>query len=145
MLNLVSSPTSELRWHPLLKQWVAVAALRQDRPQMPKDGCPFCPGSGRVPDHYEVLLYPNDFPALSFHNDPFSPQTGLFLTTGAQGACDVVLYSSRHDLLPSQLTIDQWVKVVQLWRSRTDELFATTEIEGVSVFENKGGAIRVMM
>ena len=56
---------SELRWHPLLRQWVAVAANRQDRPQMPQDWCPFDPGSGRVPDDYDVYLYPNDFPAFS--------------------------------------------------------------------------------
>src|ERR1700730_2918027 len=136
MLKLVSVPTSELRWHPLLKQWVAVAALRQDRPQMPKGVCPFCPGSGRVPDEYDVFLYPNDFPAFSLHNPPFSPETGLFLTTGAPGACDVVLYSPNHQLLPSQLTVDQWVKVVQLWTRRTVELFALPEVESVAVFEN---------
>ena len=56
---------SELRWHPLLRQWVGVAAARQNRPQMPKDWCPFDPGSGKVPDHYDVHLYPNDFAALS--------------------------------------------------------------------------------
>lgn len=112
---------------------------------MPKDWCPFCPGSGRVPDFYDVFLYPNDFPAFSFHNDPFSPQTGLFRTTGAQGACDVVLYSSNHNLLPSQLTIEQWAKVIQLWTSRTDELFGMPEVESVTVFENTGVAIGVTM
>ena len=62
---------SELRWHPLLREWVVVAAVRQDRPQMPKDWCPFDPGSGRVPDHYDVYLYPNDFPAFQLDSaDP---------------------------------------------------------------------------
>src|SRR5262245_60517244 len=100
-----SKPSSELRWHPLLRQWVDVAAHRQDRPQMPDDWCPFCPGSGRVPSDYSVYLYPNDFPAFSFENPPFSAEGGLFGITGAQGACDVVLYSPNHDLLPSQLTV----------------------------------------
>jgi UDPglucose--hexose-1-phosphate uridylyltransferase len=112
---------------------------------MPGAWCPFCPGSGRVPDSYDVFLYPNDFPAFSLHNAPFSPETGLFLTTGAQGACDVVLYSPNHNLLPSQLTIDQWVKVVQLWTRRTGELFAIPEVESVAVFENTGEAIGVTM
>ena len=112
---------------------------------MPSDWCPFCPGSGRVPDNYDVYLYPNDFPAFSFHNPPFSPETGLFLTTGAQGTCDVVLYSPNHKLLPSQLTVDQWVKVVQLWTHRSTELFATPEVESVVVFENTGEAIGVTM
>jgi UDPglucose--hexose-1-phosphate uridylyltransferase len=112
---------------------------------MPENWCPFCPGCGRVPDDYDVFLYPNDFPAFSFQNEPFSPETGLFLTTGAQGACDVVLYSPNHNLLPSQLTIDQWVKVIQLWTRRTAELFAIPEVESVAVFENTGIAIGVTM
>jgi len=140
-----SGHTSELRWHPLLRQWVAVAALRQDRPQMPQNWCPFDPGSGRVPDDYDVFLYPNDFPAFRFENAPFSPETGLFCTTGAQGSCDVVLYSPNHNLLPSQLSVEQWVKVVRLWTRRTEELFARPEVESVSVFENTGVAIGVTM
>ena len=55
---------AELRWHPLIKDWVMIASNRQNRPQMPKDYCPFCPSFGNVPD-YEVMEYDNDFPALS--------------------------------------------------------------------------------
>ena len=55
---------AELRWHPLTKDWVMIASNRQNRPNMPKDYCPFCPSFGNVPD-YEVLKYDNDFPALS--------------------------------------------------------------------------------
>jgi UDPglucose--hexose-1-phosphate uridylyltransferase len=124
---------SELRWHPLLRQWVAVAAHRQGRPQMPETWCPFCPGSGRVPDDYDVFLYPNDFPALSFDNP------------GAQGACDVVLYSPSHNLLPSELPDDQWRKIVALWTRRTAELSASPVVQYVSVFENTGEAIGVTM
>ena len=140
-----SLPSSELRWHPLLRQWVAVAALRQDRPQLPADWCPFCPGSGRVPERYDVHLYPNDFPAFSSENPPFSPDEKLFATTGARGACDVVLYSSDHHLLPSQLTTEQWIKVIDLWRKRTRELSDRDDVQYVSVFENTGVAIGVTM
>ena len=140
-----SQVSSELRWHPLLREWVAVAAQRQGRPQLPEDWCPFCPGSGRVPDQYDVHLYSNDFPAFSFDNPPFSPGTSLFRTTGARGACDVVLYSPSHQLLPSQLTAGQWIKVIELWTKRTRELFANPDIRHVSVFENTGVAIGVTM
>src|SRR2546430_289790 len=140
-----SAPSSELRWHPLLQQWVAVAAERQGRPQLPQDWCPFCPGSGRVPDHYDVYLYSNDFPAFSLDNPPFVPQAELFGVTGARGVCDVVLYSPDHNLLPSQLTVEQWAKVIELWTRRTVELFANADIQYVSVFENTGVAIGVTM
>jgi UDPglucose--hexose-1-phosphate uridylyltransferase len=124
---------SELRWHPLLAQWVVVTAHRQDRPQLPEDWCPFCPGSGRVPENYDVFLYPNDFPAFSF-NDPAAP-----------GACDVVLYSPEHNLLPSQLPVEQWEKIVDLWTRRTAELSADPRVKNVTVFENTGVAVGVTM
>jgi len=136
---------SELRWHPLLEQWVVVASHRQDRPQMPADWCPFCPGSGRVPDDYDVLLYPNDFPALSQDCEPYDSAPGLFKTTGACGACDVVLYSPKHTLPPSQLTPEQWRKVIDLWSKRIAELSVLPHVEYVMPFENTGEAIGVTM
>jgi UDPglucose--hexose-1-phosphate uridylyltransferase len=136
---------SELRWHPLLREWVGVAAQRQDRPQLPKDWCPFDPGSGRVPDHFDVLIYPNDFPALSVDSPPFSPETGLYCKTGARGSCDVVIYSPQHNMLPSQLSAEHWRKVVDVWAHRHRELVAVPEIQYVYIFENTGVAIGVTM
>jgi UDPglucose--hexose-1-phosphate uridylyltransferase len=117
---------SELRWHPLLRQWVVISAHRQERPQNPHGWCPFCPGSGRVPEVYDVHLYPNDFPAF-------------------EGACDVVLYSSQHDLLPSQLPVSQWEKVIALWTRRTAELMADPHVKHIMVFENQGEPVGVTM
>lgn len=124
---------SELRWHPLLREWVVVTLHRQNRPQMPADLCPFCPGSGRVPDNYEVYLYPNDFPAFAF-DDP-----------DAAGACDVVLYSPEHNLLPSHLPVSQWEKIITLWTCRTAELCSDPRVKHVAVFENAGEAVGVTM
>lgn len=126
-------PMGELRWHPLLEQWVVVTAHRQNRPQMPDDWCPFCPGSGRVPDSYDVYLYPNDFPAFSF-DDPNAP-----------GACDVVLYSPEHTRLPSELPVEKWEKIAGLWTRRTGELQADPRVKNVTVFENTGEAVGVTM
>ena len=75
---------AELRYNPFKNDWVMVASDRQNRPQMPKDWCPFCPGSGRVPDSFDVLKYDNDFPALSM--DPPKPDdvaTDFFKTENA--------------------------------------------------------------
>ncbi len=47
---------SELRWNPVLGEWIITATHRMDRPQMPEDWCPFCPGSGKVPDNYDVYI-----------------------------------------------------------------------------------------
>ncbi len=136
---------NELRWHPLLREWVAVAAHRQDRPQMPKDWCPFCPGSGRVPENYDVYLYPNDFAAFRLENPPFSPETGLYRSTGARGVTDVVLYHPDHRRLPSEMSREHWHKVVELWTGRYRELAANPELRYVYIFENTGEAIGVTM
>jgi UDPglucose--hexose-1-phosphate uridylyltransferase len=134
---------SELRWHALLREWVSVAAHRQDRPQMPAAGCPFCPGSGRVPDDYDVHLYPNDFAAFGLDNPPFVEEPGLFAATGARGATDVVLYHSAHNLTPAQLSAGHWRKVIALWTTRYQELAAHPDIQYIHIFENAGEAIGV--
>jgi UDPglucose--hexose-1-phosphate uridylyltransferase len=137
---------SELRWHPFLKQWVAVTTHRQDRPQMPQNWCPFCPGSGRVPDPNSVYLYPNDFAAFGPGEEAFVPDSeGLYQTTGARGACDVVLYSPDHHRTPAQLSVDNWLEVIELWARRTEELYSQSGIAYVAVFENQGEAIGVTM
>lgn len=136
---------SELRWHPLLREWVGVASHRQNRPQMPKDWCPFCPGSGRVPESYDTYLYPNDFAALSTENAPFEDRPGIFQSTGARGSCDVVIYHPGHTMQPSQMSAAHWRKVVDLWCSRSAELYANPEVACVYVFENAGEAIGVTM
>jgi UDPglucose--hexose-1-phosphate uridylyltransferase len=73
-----------------------IASHRQNRPQMPKDWCPFCPGSGRVPDHFDVYEYDNDFPALS--QDPSElgdVVTDFFQARPAYGKCEVIIYGSQ--------------------------------------------------
>jgi UDPglucose--hexose-1-phosphate uridylyltransferase len=135
----------QLRWHALLQQWVVVTTARQDRPQMPANWCPFDPGSGRVPDHYDVYLYPNDFPAFSPDAEPFAPEPALFAETGPRGACDVVLYSPEHTLPPSKLSLETWRKVVDLWTERTRQHSQNPEIDLVAAFENCGEAVGVTM
>jgi UDPglucose--hexose-1-phosphate uridylyltransferase len=135
----------QLRWHALLEQWVAVSTHRQDRPQMPSDWCPFDPGSGHVPDHYDVYLYPNDFPAFSPDTEPFAPKPGLFAETGARGVCDVILYSPEHTLPPSKLSVENWRKIIDLWTERTRQLADNPHIAFVAPFENCGAAVGVTM
>ena len=113
---------------------------------MPKDWCPFCPGSGRVPDRYDVHLYPNDFAAFRLDNESFSEHgSELFRKTGARGSTDVVLYHPNHNLAPSQMSREHWRKVVDLWTTRYKELAAIPDIAYVYIFENTGAAIGVTM
>lgn len=137
---------TELRWNPTVGEWVSNASLRQERPLMPTDRCPFCPGSGRVPDHYDVYLYANDFPAFSIppakpaiHGDDFY-RVGL-----SHGRCDVVLYHPDHHTSLPRLSIEHLRRLVRLWRQRFVELKRTPGIRYVLIFENKGAVIGVTM
>jgi len=137
---------TELRWNPTVREWVSTASHRQHRPQMPAHWCPFCPGSGRVPDDYDVFIYPNDFAAFSIPPPKPAIRGDDFYRVGQSlGKCDVVLYHPDHTTSLPQLPIDHLVKLVRLWRSRFSELKAMPGIRYVLIFENKGAVIGVTM
>lgn len=137
---------TELRWNPTVREWVSTASHRQHRPQMPTDWCPFCPGSGRVPDNYDVHIYPNDFSAFSIPPpEPAIEGDDFYRVEKSAGKCDVVLYHPDHNTSLPQLPVNHIVKLVKLWRQRFIELKAMPGIRYVLIFENKGAVIGVTM
>ncbi len=137
---------AELRKHPLTGDWIMIASHRQNRPQMPKDYCPFCPGSGKVPDAFDVYKYDNDFPAL--RQDPPEPDdvaTDFFETAPAYGKCEVILYSPEHTVTLPELPTDHITKLVNLWAERYEELSKDENIKYVFIFENRGEVVGVTM
>ncbi len=137
---------TELRWNPTAREWVSTASHRQHRPQMPTDWCPFCPGSGRVPDSYDVHIYPNDFAALSVPPvEPAIAGDDFYQVRPSRGKCDVVLYHPDHTTSLPQLPVEHILKLVKLWRHRFTELKAIPGIRYVLIFENKGAVIGVTM
>ena len=137
---------AELRKHPLTNDWIMIASHRQGRPQMPKDYCPFCPGSGKVPEDYDVYKYDNDFPALS--PNPPAPDdvaTDFFETAPCYGKCEVILYSPQHTVTLPELPTSHIVKLVNLWVERYEALAADPQIKYVFIFENRGDVVGVTM
>lgn len=137
---------AELRWNPLVKDWVMVASNRQNRPQMPKDWCPFCPGSGKVPDKFTVYKYDNDFPALSQNPPvPDDVETRIYKTKPAYGKCEVILYSPEHTVTLPELPEPHIRELVDLWTDRFTEISKDENIKYVFIFENRGAAVGVTM
>lgn len=99
---------------------VTVNASRQDRPNLPTTGCPFCVGGLEAPDPYDVRAFTNRWPSLPVDR------------------CEVVLYSPDHDATFWSIGIDQAVKVVDLWAERTAILGARPDVAYVLVGENRG-------
>ena len=139
---------AELRWNPLIKDWVMIASHRQNRPNMPKDWCPFCPGpdNDKVPKSFDVLKYDNDFPALS--QNPPTPddvETRLYKTKPAYGKCEVILYSPEHTVTLPELDVPHIRKLVDLWTERFEDISKDENIKYVFIFENRGAVVGVSM
>ena len=137
---------AELRKNPFKNDWVMIASHRQNRPQMPKDWCPFCPGSGRVPEHFDVYKYDNDFPALSqTPPEPDDVASDFFETAPCYGKCEVILYSPEHTITLPELSEEHVLKLVELWRERFAALSDDKNIKYIMIFENRGELVGVTM
>jgi UDPglucose--hexose-1-phosphate uridylyltransferase len=144
---------SELRWHPLLEEWVITATHRQERTFFPPaDYCPLCATKpGGFPTEvaepsYDVVILQNKFPSLQ--PEPPEPAVqGHPLTPvmPARGICEVLLYSPQHDATLVSLGPQTVYKIVQVWRDRYEELGALPEIEYVFIFENRGPEVGVTL
>jgi UDPglucose--hexose-1-phosphate uridylyltransferase len=150
-----SSQQSQLRFDRQTGQWVAIAALRQDRTYKPSpDQCPLCPGaSGRLsevpaPD-YDVVVFENRFPSLSGAGvRPFElPDVhGTdFVSAPGHGRCEVISFSSSHTTSFAELEAPHARLVVDAWRHRTADLMARPGIAQVFCFENRGEEIGVTL
>lgn len=136
---------SELRYNPFMKDWTMIAAHRQGRPQMPADWCPFCPGSGRVPDSYDVYKYDNDFPVMELTEVSDEKADGVLRSKGAYGKCEVILYHPGHTITLKELPREHIRKLVDLWTQRFGELSADKNIKYIYIFENRGEEVGVTM
>lgn len=145
---------SELRYDPLLDEWVAIAAHRQSRTHLPPaDECPLCPSrEGRLTeipaDDYDVVVFENRFPALSSSAaelEPMDDGGGLFARQPGLGRCEVVCFTSDHNGSFAALPPERVRTVVEAWADRTLELSALAGVEHVFPFENRGPEIGVTL
>jgi UDPglucose--hexose-1-phosphate uridylyltransferase len=144
---------SELRWNPVLEEWVVTATHRQDRTYKPPDGfCPLCPTrNGDFPTEvpaadYEIVVFENKYP--SFRRDPCVPAvlgTELQPIAPSQGVCEVVLYTDDHHATFADLSVDRIANLVDVWADRYEELGALSYVRYVLIFENKGDCVGVTL
>lgn len=112
--------TTDRRIDPYLGTVVHVVGTRQARPNLPSNGCPFCPGGLEAPEPYDVRWFRNRWPAMPGNR------------------CEVVLYTPEHDATFFSLGVEGARKVIDLWASRTEELGARDDVDFVLIFENRG-------
>jgi UDPglucose--hexose-1-phosphate uridylyltransferase len=144
---------SELRYNPLLGEWLATATHRQDRTFLPPaDFCPLCPtkpGSfpTEVPEpDYDIVAFENRFPSL--RREPEAPaieSDDLYKVEPSIGVCEVILYSPNHNTSLAVEPVEQIHKLVRVWRHRFEQLEQHPFVKYVFTFENKGEAVGVTL
>ena len=135
-LDITNSSTPHLRWHPARHEWVTYSAGREKRTAFPpKEYCPLCPGgdlnfSTEIPfKNFEIAVFPNRWASFNTHNQNQKP---------ANGHCEVVVYSSKHNDTLAEMSIDQIELLIQTWNDRYIELLKRDDIDYVMPFENRG-------
>lgn len=152
------------RYHPLRREWVIVAAHRQDRPWLgqtigvaaadpplsPHDPtCTFCPRNTRIsgatnPGYDAVYVFDNDRPCAG-PDAPrdLDPPPGIYQNRPANGFARVVCFTPRHDRTLAELDVAGVDAVLRCWQEQYRELGAHPEVAHVLIFENKGDVVGV--
>ncbi|GAA2577792.1 galactose-1-phosphate uridylyltransferase [Dactylosporangium fulvum] len=146
-------PASEMRYDPVLNEWVTIAAHRQTRTFLPpSDQCPLCPSTpqwqSEIPSaEYDVVVFENRFPSFSHRVVPSQGDLlpGLVPTRPAAGRCEVVCFTSDHNASFASLSPGRVRTVVEMWADRTADLNTRDDIEQVFCFENRGEEIGVTL
>ncbi|EST32603.1 hypothetical protein N566_19915 [Streptomycetaceae bacterium MP113-05] len=148
-----TATASQIRYDPLLDEWVAVTAHRQGRTyRPPADECPLCPSrDGRhteIPEAgYEVAVFENRFPSFAGGPGPLTTDGphGAFGHRPGAGRCEVVCFTSDHEASFADLSPEHARLVLDAWTDRSAELSRLPGVEQVFCFENRGPEIGVTL
>lgn len=148
----------EQRWHPLREEWVLYSSHRGGRPWIgdthapQEDGapsydpnCALCPGNKRLtgenPQYSGAYGFTNDLPPFSNAAPAPLQSDNFYRAQQVTGTAEVVCYHPDHAKTWVDLSDEETLAVVELWRERTVELGARSEIDHVLIFENKGSLV----
>ncbi|NLU75791.1 galactose-1-phosphate uridylyltransferase [Streptomyces sp. HNM0575] len=162
-----TTTASEIRYDPLLAEWTAVTAHRQQRTyHPPADACPLCPTGDQghlseIPEpDYDVVVFENRFPSFAGgpgpgvgpgpvpgagHGTAAACPPGLLTHRPGAGRCEVVCFTPDHHASFASLTDGQARLVLDVWTDRTAELSQLPGVEQVFCFENRGAEIGVTL
>ncbi len=148
---------NEIRFDPILREWVIVAQNRTVRPVLGKTftdeklkyTCPFCPDAPEGAGEWVVKALPNRFPALSTEIDgSFANETLLldfYQKRPGKGNCEVLLYSQDHNKTLGDLSISNIIALIDLWKERLEFNMKNDEMKYSFIFENRGEIIGVTL
>ncbi|HYW94731.1 MAG TPA: galactose-1-phosphate uridylyltransferase [Bacteroidales bacterium] len=151
----------ERRWHPLLQEWVILAATTANRPWSGETlsnnqhsepvfdpDCYLCPGVTRAsgitnPPYTKPYAFTNDFASFSMEAPDVHRHEGFEHTEPVHGTCRVICFSPRHNTTLAELSSEEIDDVFDIWKDEFASLSTHEKIENVLMFENKGKVIGV--
>lgn len=151
----------ERRWHPILREWVIIAANTNERPwsgakvsaveeKSPEfdSGCYLCPGVTRAsgahnPQYTKPYAFTNDFSSFGLHAPDIHLNNPFEVVEPALGTCRVICFSPKHNVTLAEMTLPEIEDVYALWQDEYRTLASNPAIKNVLIFENKGKAIGV--
>ena len=158
VLRIMDTPiNNEIRYDPVLQEWVIVAQKLNVRPVLGKTftdeklsyTCPFCPDAPEGAGEWIVKAVPNRFPALSNEIEgSFSDETQLFefyRRRPGKGNCEVLLYTQDHQKTLGGLSIPNIIALIDLWKDRLSANMKNKELKYSFIFENRGEIIGVTL
>ena len=149
---------AEIRRDPLTGDYIIVNDKRMNRPVVTNQDiitpeCPFCAHSKKrhpgLPLEYEAIAIDNLYPSLVLRNednfsfDIFNEDEFSYSSTSNFGKCEVLLYSSDHELEFYDQSQELTLKIMKLWQSRFEELSQNQKLKYIFIFESRGKAVGV--
>ncbi|MFQ5632161.1 MAG: galactose-1-phosphate uridylyltransferase [bacterium] len=154
----------ELRKDPIVGRWVIISADRGKRPSdwqkrtEKKIGgfCAFCPGNedktpseilavrpdnstSDTPD-WQIRVVPNKFPALQIEGELARRGEGLYDLMSGIGAHEVIIETAEHTRVFPDYEETHIEKILQIYKSRIEDLRKDFRLKYILVFKNHGVA-----
>lgn len=152
---------SELRWDPVKRHWVIIAADRGRRPHdflspdepTPMTSCPFCYGNEDKAPHeifairpsgppnapnWKVRVIPNKYPVLRVEGELKSRGYGLYDVMSGIGAHEIIVETPDHAKGMADLSVGEVVDVLVAYRQRILDLRRDTRLRYLVLFKNHG-------
>lgn len=132
---------SELRWNPLLGEWVTTA---REPDELTSDPCRFCDGEATpeplLAETFDIAVLQSALPSLQ--PDPREPAvegTNLYLVQPARGVSEHVFYSADHAVSLEGLPSEKLERLIRVWSDRSEAIGRRSFVRYVFVFEERGG------
>jgi UDPglucose--hexose-1-phosphate uridylyltransferase len=152
---------SELRWDPIKRHWVIIAADRGRRPSdffeaekpTPVTSCPFCYGNEDKTPHeifavrpsgppnapnWKVRVIPNKYPVLRVEGEIKSRGYGLYDVMNGIGAHEIIIETPDHSREMADFSVEEITHVLKAYRFRILDLSKDLRLRYMVLFKNQG-------